>query len=440
MDVQAPWWRWFKRVFIGLLVVANLGALYTIYKIDDVEDTFVEVVDTVPMVEEVLDVAPEDPKDPLNLLFLGSDSRDNLPDEWLDDFGDFAGQRADVIMMVRLEPETGIVRVLSIPRDLRVEIEGYGPQKINAAYAFGGAPLMVSTVRAVTGLPIHHYVEIDFVGFTGLVDELGGVKIDFAYPARDLKSGLQVEGGTQTLDGRMALAYARSRSFQENQDGRWVSVDAGDIGRTGRQQELLLAIFSKLKTPSAIADPTSIVRALGDFMDVDPNFLKIDLFDLALAFRSLGGSDIETATLPTTSERIDGIFYEILVQPDAAGMLAAFASPGATLSAGPAPAQAAGGTTTTSAALDPGNIRVVVENGNGAVGAASAMAERLEQLGFLIVSVGDAESFDYDITEVIAGGRDDIASLVLDGLGFGEAVAGSVPEGSDVLVIVGADT
>lgn len=438
MNLDSTAGKWFKRIVLGSLIVANLAALYTLYTIDDVQEVFRASLDTVPMVEDVLDAPPPDPKDPITMLMLGSDSRENLPDEWLDDFGYFAGQRADVIMLVQLVRETGQVQILSIPRDLRVQIEGYGRQKVNAAYAFGGAPLVVSTVRAATGLPIHYYVEIDFVGFAGLVDEVGGVTLDFDYPARDLKSGLLVEAGPQKLDGRMAIAYARSRSYQEMQDGRWVQVEANDIGRTARQQELLLAILNKIKTPSAIADPRGIIRALGDFMDVDPRFLDLDFFDLALDFRSLDSRDIDTATLPTESQLIESIWYEIPVEPDASNLLAGFASTAAFASSETDRSPAAT-TTTTLPPVDPSEVTIEVRNGNGELGAASSMATRLEGLGFVVVAVGDASNYDHLTTQIIGGDREDLAGLVHGELGFGEIVAGSVPTGTDVVVIVGAD-
>ena len=437
MNLDSTAGKWFKRTVLAALVIANLAALYTVYKIEDVQEVFRESLDTVPMVEEVLDAPPPDPKDPITMLMLGSDSRENLPDEWLDDFGYFAGQRADVIMLVQLERETGQVQILSIPRDLRVQIEGYGRQKVNAAYAFGGAPLVVSTVRAATGLPIHYYVEIDFVGFAGLVDEVGGVEVEFEHPARDLKSGLAVDAGLQTLDGRMAIAYARSRSYQEQQDGQWVQVDANDIGRTGRQQELLLAILKKVKTPSAIADPNKIIRALGDFMDVDPRFLDLDFFDLALDFRSLDSRNIDAATLPTESQLIESIWYEIPIEPDATNMLAGFAS-SATFAGSDADPPTSP-TVTTVPPVEAADVTIEVRNGNGELGAASSMASRLEELGFVVVAVGDASNFDHQTTQIIAGDRDDIAGFVYGELGFGEVVAGSVPDGADVLVIVGAD-
>ncbi|MDH3308841.1 MAG: LCP family protein, partial [Acidimicrobiia bacterium] len=247
---DSPAKKWLRRVVIAALVLANSVVAFVLWQVNQVETIIEEDVVTVDAVEPHLNQPPSDPEEPITFLVLGSDSRDNLPDDWLGDFGVFGGQRADVIMLLKAVPATGELLLMSIPRDLRVDIDGYGTQKINSAYAFGGAPLMVQTVREQFQVPIHHYVEIDFVGFAGLVDELGGLPLEFASPARDLKSGLSVDAGRQILDGRAALAYARSRSYQEFRGGSWVSVDANDIGRTGRQQQLVLAIISEVKRPS----------------------------------------------------------------------------------------------------------------------------------------------------------------------------------------------
>src|SRR5690606_29757544 len=166
--------------------------------------------------------------------------------------GDVEGAGGDVVTVGGADPEQGKVQVLRIPRDTWVPIEGHGEGKINAAYAYGGPALMVKTVRDLIGVPIHHYVEVDFAGFQALVDEIGGVEMDFENPARDPKSKLDVPAGTVVLDGYQALAYARSRYYQELRDGQWVSVDATDIGRTQRQQALGLAILKRLKRPATL--------------------------------------------------------------------------------------------------------------------------------------------------------------------------------------------
>ena len=181
------------------------------------DNEVVSELDPVPEPEEGASLPP------VTFLVMGSDSRADLPE----DFGvtdKVAGRRADVIMIVTLDG--GQARVLSLPRDLKVEIEGYGTDKLNAAYAYGGPALMVSTVSEVTGVDIHHYLEMDFFGFASIVDDLGGVEISFPYPARDLKSFLEVGAGRQHLDGKTALAYARSPSIRgvagrDLGDGRW---------------------------------------------------------------------------------------------------------------------------------------------------------------------------------------------------------------------------
>ena len=423
MAKKPPRWTWLKRGLVTALVLANVIIGYALWQVNRVGDALAEF-ETDTAVEAVLSEPPADPADPVTFLILGSDSRENLPDEWVGDFGDFGGQRADVIMLAKVYPEAGKVELLSLPRDLRSEIEGFGTQKINAAYAFGGAALMVSTVRAELGIAIHHYVEIDFVGFAGLVDQLGGLPVSFLYPARDLKSGLNVAEGDQILDGRMALSYARSRSYQELRDGRWVSADADDIGRTRRQQQLLIGILGQLKKPANIVGVQSLVSELAEFMVVDPDFVNLDLLSLALAFRDFGGGDIVASTLPTFTEIIGGLYYEVRDEPAATDALAAFA--------GQAPQAVA--TTTV-----PRVITLQVANGNGAPGIAAQWATTLTELGFDVLAIVDYDSFGVSTTQIVSLTGSGYGELVYESLGFGELVAGD-PGSSDVMVILGTDS
>jgi LCP family protein required for cell wall assembly len=373
-------------------------------------------------VVSVLAEKPESRSDPLNFLLLGSDSRENLPDDLEGNFGAAGGRRADVIMVVQLIPEDGIARVLSLPRDLRVEIDGHGTNKVNAAYAFGGGALAVQTVSQYTGIPIHHYAEIDFFGFASLVDALGGVTLDFPYPARDVKSGFSVAAGRQRLDGAMALAYARSRTYQEFQNGQWTSVDANDIGRISRQQQLILAIIAEAKHPSTITEAGSLIETIGAFITVDAAIDQDALIDLVWSMRSLNTSDIESVTLPTITRTIDGSSYQLPEEPGAEAVLAAFR-------AGESPG-----------VLTQGPIRVQVLNGNGIPGAAARWAGELSDPRFIVVDIGDAESEDFAATVLLHGPEDvERAGLVAGELGFGEIRPGTVPEGIDVIVIVGAD-
>ncbi|MDH5422228.1 MAG: LCP family protein, partial [Acidimicrobiia bacterium] len=136
MTKRTDTWTWIKRSVVTALVLANLMVGYALWQLNQVSDQLASFT-TVPQLDDVLTVAPEDPADPVTFLMLGSDSRENLPDDWVGDFGAFQGQRADVIMVVRAFPDSGTMRLMSLPRDLRVEIDGYGVQKVNAAYAFG---------------------------------------------------------------------------------------------------------------------------------------------------------------------------------------------------------------------------------------------------------------------------------------------------------------
>jgi LCP family protein required for cell wall assembly len=167
-------------------------------------------------------------------------------------------RHSDSMMVIRTDPKHHRLYYLSILRDLRVEIPGYGTQKINAAFQFGGAPLAIRTVRSVTGLPINHVVLVDFADFQKLIDDLGGVtvdvpapilsnKFDCPYPPRRCASwpGWRFRKGNQKMDGRRALVYSRIRENQLNPKDT-------DASRAGRQQQVMQAITSKVSGPGTL--------------------------------------------------------------------------------------------------------------------------------------------------------------------------------------------
>lgn len=405
-----------------MLVTANIVVFGAYFYLHNLESAFEDAVTINDEVVVELSATPGSTSDPSTFLLIGSDSRENIPDGFEDHFGVFPGQRADVIMLLQVLPAEGRVQILSIPRDLKIEIDGHGTQKVNAAYSFGGGPLLVSSVRAATGLPIHHYVEVDFAGFAAIVDEVGGVSINFPYPARDAKSGLSVGAGLQLLDGEEALAYARSRSYQESRDGKWISVDATDVGRMGRQQQLIFAILASIKRPSTIAQAEDLIVAIGAHLEVDAALVDRGFLDLAWAMRDVRPGSIDTYTYPTVTQIINEIYYEVPKEPEAGQVLAAF-------STGEVAAEAV-----------TSEIRLEILNGNGTKGIATTYGERLELEGFVVESVGDAGAFDYPVTRLTAAPEDvRMAQKVADSLGFGMVVAGQVPAGVDVLVVLGAD-
>jgi LCP family protein required for cell wall assembly len=255
-------------------------------------------------------------------LIVGSDSRENLPDDLDGSFGDFAGARADVIILAQVAD--GRRQLLSIPRDLKVDIPGQGTNKINAAYAFGGPNLLVETVAGATGIRANHYLEVEFGGFAGIVDALGGIELDFPYPARDVKSGLNVDAGTQTVDGATALAYARSRSYEELQDGEWVAQGGGDIARAARQREVLTEIMAEASSVSGAVRSPWVLGALGSHLTADSDLSMLTLARTGWAMRSAGETD--SVTLPVHGEDEGGVSYLVRDEPAATEVLDAFSA------------------------------------------------------------------------------------------------------------------
>jgi LCP family protein required for cell wall assembly len=281
---------------------------------------------------------------------------------------------------------------------------------------------MVDTVSRETGIEINHYVQVDFVGFQAIVDKLGGVPINFPFPARDTKSGLRVEAGTQNLDGQEALAYARSRTYQELQNGSWVSVDANDIGRTRRQQQLIFSIIRTVARPSSIPELGNIVESFAEHLTIDSRLAEGSMIELAWRMRGVRPDNIAAATLPTYSDSVDGASVERRSEPEAGQMLAAFRSGQSLTSNGD-------------------QLRITVLNGNGIEGSAGDWSDYLETLGFVVASVGDADRKNFSTTTILVRPEDvQRASQIAEALGFGVVEAGTVSPDIDAIVVLGTDT
>lgn len=412
--------RWIKRVLIALLVLANISVFFVYWQLRTIENAVVESADTIPEADfdQVL-VDSGDSAEPVTFLIIGSDSREGLDD--LSNFGPAGGERADVIILLQIHPDDGTAQMLSIPRDLWVDIPGHGDNKINSAFAFGGAPLMVETVSRTTGVDINHYVQVDFVGFQAIVDELGGVPINFPYPARDSKSGLRVEAGTQTLDGAEALAYARSRSYQELQGGSWVSVDANDIGRTRRQQQLIFSIIRTVARPSSIPELGDIVESFAQHLTIDSRLAQGSMLELGWRMRNVRPDNIDAATLPTYGDTVGEASILRRLEPDASRMLEAFRNGDRLVDLSE-------------------TMRITVLNGNGISGSATDWSDYLESLGFDVASVGDADRKDFATTTVLVRPEDvSRGNEITAALGFGVVEAGTVGQDIDAIVVMGTD-
>jgi LCP family protein required for cell wall assembly len=250
--------------------------------------------------EEVLE-EPSNDMPAENYLLVGSDSRESVDanDPNAAAIGtaeDAVGRRSDTIMVLRRERNGG-ASLLSLPRDLWVPIAGTNhSSKINSAYNEGPERL-AATVTQALGIPINHYVEINFEGFTKLVDEIGGVQVCTYVQAQDTHSGLNLQPGCQILDGSQALAYARSRHYEEWKDGEWQEDGRADLGRIERQQLFIRtavkALLQKVESdPFAIGD---LIGAATATISIDQN---LDPVRAADALREAAEQGLQTFSLP----------------------------------------------------------------------------------------------------------------------------------------------
>jgi anionic cell wall polymer biosynthesis LytR-Cps2A-Psr (LCP) family protein len=171
---------------------------------------------------------------------------------------------------------------------------------------------------------VHHYLEINFVGFGKLVDSVGGIDVDFPFPARDTHSGLNVPtAGVQRLDGTQALAYVRSRYYEELKDGKWAQDPLSDLSRVQRQRTFLTALMGKVsetKNPLAIA---GITDAMSGGLKLDD---QLNLFGAIGLARQLRGFHPESVTLPTVNGKLGSALVLDLDRPKAAPVIQQFAS------------------------------------------------------------------------------------------------------------------
>jgi LCP family protein required for cell wall assembly len=244
-----------------------------------------------------------------NLLILGSDSRDP----------DTTGSRADTIILAHIPADHRRAQLISIPRDTWVHVprskdgrHGGADAKINAAFAWGGVPLMVQTVESFTGVRVDHVVMIDFAGFKEIVDALGGIEIDvdrtFTSIHRPHRTFVE---GRQRMDGATALDYSRQRK----------QFPDGDFTRIKHQQQVIKAVVDRAGRGDLLTNPARLnafLRATADAITVDRTF---STFDTAMKLRNLRGKDLTFLTSPSSGTGTAGGQSVVFADEDEAATL-----------------------------------------------------------------------------------------------------------------------
>jgi LCP family protein required for cell wall assembly len=380
-------------------------------------------------------IEPWSGRDRVTVLVLGIDQR-------CDEEGP---TRTDTMMLLTMDPVGLSASVLSLPRDLWVEIPGFGPDKINQAhflgesydYPDGGPGLAVDTVEAALGIEVDYFVTVNFDAFVQVVDEIGGIDIevpetidDKSYPDNCYGyDPFYISAGSQHLDGQAALKYARTRA-----------TFGGDIDRAGRQQAVILALRDKVMNLDMV--PQLLTRAPELWRifqrNVEMNLSLNEVLQLALLIQDIPGESIRSEVL-----NYDYVYNELT--PDGQAVLIPdrdkirllrdqlFAPP-------TIPTPVIENLTEMTIAE---NARVAIYNGTPVFGLAGATQEYLSNFNILVTEIGNADSAEYRTTQIIDYGSFPNTARYLTQLmdvpPLNISSATSVPGDFDILVILGSD-
>ncbi len=351
----------------------------------------------------------ESPPERVNLLVLGLDSGTTA-------------RRSDTIFVASLGE--GDVRVLSIPRDTHVKFPDGRVEKVNAAYAFGGAELARTVISRFLGIEIKYYIAIDYEGFEKLIDLVGGVTLTVEKPLKDEKTKppIDIPAGTQRLNGKMALAYVRYRD-----------PVTGDLGRLQRQRELLEALLRH--PPQSLKDLQQFVTTAQQY--IETNLAPVLLYRFAQRLQNLRPEQVQMKQIPGESICKSAKEGGCYIEPDPVRT-----------------AQLVNKMLRGMDVVTADEVRIKVLNGSGVTGLARRVSELLRTEGFSVIHVGNADRFDYahsyiiDITgdpkkiELVRK-RSRLLRVVkpqdLSATMKGLAAKGVTGDGADAIIILGQD-
>ena len=379
-----------------------------------------------------------DESEPFYMLILGVDKSEARASSWGSDSSNF---RADTIILARIDAQNQTVTLVSIPRDTMVDMGDYGTQKINAAYTFGGAAYMIEIVSELAGVDISHYAEMDFEGFTAIVDLIGGIEVTLEIDVVDEDyAGINLTAGTYTLDGTTALALVRTRHAYD-------SYGAGDYYRAANQRMVIGAIISKILSLD-VATITSVVTEAASYLTTD--YTSTEILSLAMQFLDFDvDSGFYSGQLPTYSAYIDSLWYEVVEEDEWAEMMErveAGLSPYESVDDDPT-ADATGGVGTYTGDVESTDPvysgTVLVLNGTTTSGLALSTANDLIDVGFT-ATADNADSTDVQESAIVYNSGYYYEALgVAYSLGFDDTILlendGTYSTAYDVVAILGAD-
>lgn len=313
----------------------------------------------------------------VNVLLVGLDEVDG-------------GRRSDAIALAIFDKGSQSVRISSIPRDSRVQIEGRGWDKINHSYAYGGIGLLKRTVENLSGLPIHYFVVVNYNGFPKIIDLLGGIDIDvdkkMVYTDYSAKLFINIPRGLQHMDGKTALEYVRFRHDP-----------LGDIGRVHRQQKFLSILMEKLKAPSIIP---KIPALIGEVMKaVNTDLSPLQALELAQFANALPSERVELFMAPGKAAYIGSLSYWIIDIQAWSEMLAGKEPPSTALESADLPDENLNRDEVIELVSKIGKIGIL--NGDGAMGLGKRASQIFQKLGVDVGYTGNAKHFDYHASNVI---------------------------------------
>lgn len=369
---------------------------------------------------EIAELSARVPSEPMNVLLLGSDTREGLSSEEQRSFGSVDGKRSDTIILLHLDEKNEKAVLLHFPRDLRVTGSDGSVGKINAVYQ-KGPDAMVSEIKQITGLPIHHYVEVNFKGFNNIVDTLGGVKVYFEKPIKDPLSGLDVPKGCVELEGSQALAFVRVRNIDD------------DFGRIARQQLFVKLMMDKILTAGTLLNPAKVVKLVNLFADNvthDADLTVGDARKIAFRLRGFDSGKVDMRVVPSAGARIKGVSYVVANQTESDALYLALRN------RQPLPPYGRTGVSP----VEPPDVKVSVLNGTTVDKLAQGQATILSDKGFQVAGTGGATAHS-QTTVYFRRGYEDHARLVAGNYGGApvKQMPRSITSNADVALVLGSN-